>query len=47
VTTPTLDALLLILLGGLFGWVLGKLPDRWVFAVAAVAIVVGIVAFTN
>ena len=46
-TTPTLDALLLILLGGLFGWTLGKLPDRYVYVCAAAAIVVGIVAFTN
>ena len=31
--------ILLIILGGLFGWMLGKLPDRWVYAVIAVAII--------
>jgi len=31
--------ILLVILGGLFGWMLGKLPDRWVYAVIAVAIV--------
>lgn len=31
--------ILLIVLGGLFGWMLGKLPDRWVYGVIAIAIV--------
>jgi hypothetical protein len=30
--------LLLVVLGGLFGWTLGKLPDRWVYVVLACAI---------
>lgn len=35
--------ILLIILGGLFGWLLGKLPDRWVYVVAAAAIVLAII----
>ena len=31
--------ILLVILGGIFGWMLGKLPDRWVHVVIAVAIV--------
>jgi len=30
---------LLVILGGLFGWTLGKMPDRVVYGVVAVAIV--------
>lgn len=30
---------LLIILGGIFGWILGKLPDTYVYIVAAVAVV--------
>lgn len=37
-TIPT-RAILIVLLGGLFGWMLGKLPDQAVFGVIAVAIV--------
>lgn len=37
-TIPIKDALIVIL-GGLFGWVLGQLPKRWIFVVMAVAIV--------
>lgn len=40
-----LDALLVVL-GGLFGWLLGKLPDRWVYVVAAAAVLVGIVVLS-
>lgn len=29
----------LVILGGLFGWSLGKLPDKWVYLVMAVAII--------
>jgi len=30
--------ILLVILGGLFGWLLGKLPDKVVYGVAAIAI---------
>ena len=36
---------ILVVLGGLFGWLLGKMPDRFVYTVAAVAIVAAIVVF--
>lgn len=39
------ERILLVLLGGLFGWLLGKLPDTWVYAVAAVAVVAVIVVY--
>ena len=38
-----LTSVLLVLLGGLFGWTLGKLPERYVYVVAAATILVGIV----
>ena len=41
------EGVLLVLLGGLFGWTLGKLPERWVYAVAAITILVGIVALSR
>lgn len=43
----TWTAVLLVVLGGLFGWTLGKLPDRWVFAIAAGAIVLAIFVLGN
>jgi len=33
------ESILLILLGGLFGWSLGKLSDKIVYGVVAVAII--------
>lgn len=39
--------LLLIVLGGLFGWLLGKLPDRWVYLVAAAAVVLAILVLSG
>lgn len=42
-----LEAILIVVLGGLFGWTLGKLPDRWVYAVAALAILLGIIAMSD
>lgn len=39
------ERVVLIVLGGLFGWLLGKLPAHWVYAVAAAAIVGAIVVF--
>lgn len=44
---PALEAILLVLLGGLFGWTLGKLPDTWVYAVMAVTICLGIVVLSR
>ena len=38
-----LEALLLVFLGGLFGWLLGKLPDRWVYVVALIAVALALV----
>lgn len=43
----TLEAVVLVLLGGLFGWTLGKLPERWVYVVAAGTILLGIVVLSN
>lgn len=34
--------LLLVIYGGLFGWVLGQLPSRWLYAVLGVAILLTI-----
>ena len=36
--------ILLVMYGGLFGWVLGKLPQNWVYVVLALAILLTIVA---
>jgi len=38
---------LLIVLGGLFGWMLGKLPDRWVYFVIAAAIILILVVIKS
>ena len=37
------EAVLLVVLGGLFGWLLGRLPDRWVYVVAGAAIILAII----
>lgn len=42
----TRDALLVVL-GGLFGWLLGKLPDRWVYVVAAATVLVAIIVLSG
>ena len=42
-----MEAVLLVLLGGLFGWTLSKLPERWVYAVAAATILIGIVTLSR
>lgn len=34
---------LAVVLGGLFGWLLGKLPDRWVYVIAAVVVIAALV----
>jgi hypothetical protein len=44
--TPVLEALTLVVLGGLFGWTIGKLPDKWIYAVLALAIVLVIVTIS-
>ena len=36
---------ILVVLGGLFGWILGKLPDTYVYVIAAVAVIAAIVVF--
>ena len=41
-----MEKVLMVVLGGLFGlWMLGKLPDKWVYAVVALAILLAIVVF--
>ena len=44
---PVLEAILLVLLGGLFGWTLGKLPERYVYVVMALTILFGIVVISQ
>ena len=44
---PVLEAILLVLLGGLFGWTLGKLPERYVYVVMALTILLGIVVISR
>ena len=41
--TLPLREILIVLLGGLFGWTLGKLPIRWVYVVLAIAILLALV----
>lgn len=38
-----LDALILVLAGGLFGWLLSKLPERAVYALAALLVALVII----
>ena len=35
--------ILVVILGGLFGWMLGKLPDTVVYGVVAVVIILAII----
>lgn len=37
----------LVLLGGVFGWLLGKLPAHWVYAIMALAVIAALVVFTQ
>ena len=39
ISETLLKEVLLVVLGGVFGWLLGKLPDRFVYGVIAVAII--------
>ena len=41
-----LSKILLVVLGGLFGWMLGKMPATWVYVIAAAAIILLIVVIT-
>lgn len=43
----SIHSILLVLLGGLFGWCLGKLPDKLVFMVIAIAIMLLILVLKN
>lgn len=40
-------SILIIVLGGLFGWVLGKLPERWVYVIVAVSLIAAVVALKS
>ena len=42
-TKVVLSKILLVVLGGLFGWMLGKMPNTWVYAIAAAAIILLII----
>lgn len=44
---PLLRPILLVVLGGLFGWTLGKMPDKWVYVVIAIAILLAIIAMAR
>jgi len=46
ISETLLKEVLLVVLGGLFGWMLGKLPDKWVYAVIAAAIILLLVVLT-
>lgn len=41
-----IENVVIVVLGGLFGWLLGKLPDRWVYVIAAAATVAALVVLT-
>lgn len=41
------EKILVVVLGGLFGWMLGKLPVHWVYAVIAVAILLVLVVYAR
>lgn len=47
ISVPLVEAVLLVLLGGVFGWLPGRLPDRFVYAVMAAAVLLGIVVLTR
>ena len=37
------EAILLVVMGGLFGYLLGRLPERWVYVIAGFAIILGVI----
>jgi len=39
------ESAVIVLLGGLFGWVLGKLPDKYVYIVAGITIIAALILF--
>lgn len=41
------DAILLVLLGGIFGWLLGRMPDKWVYAIMAVAVLLAVLVMSG
>jgi len=46
ITTQIVKDVLIVVLGGLYiGWTLGKLPDKWIYAIVAAAIILGIIVF--
>lgn len=47
ISIPLVEAVLLVLLSGLFGWLLGKLPDRWVYGIAAATVLVALVVLAR
>ena len=38
-----LEKVLLVVLGGIFGWLLGKLPEKWVYVIMVGAILLTLV----
>lgn len=42
-----LEAVLLVVLGGLFGVFLGRLPEKWIYAIACAAAVLAIVVISR
>jgi len=43
----TLTAILIVLLGGLFGWILGRLRDQVVYLIAGATLLLAIVVLTQ
>jgi len=46
-TIALLKDILVIVLGGLFGWSLGKLPPNWIYAVIAAAIILIVIVING
>lgn len=38
---------ILVVCGGLFGWMLGKFPDKYVYILAAVTLLAALVVFSR
>lgn len=47
ISVPLAEAVLAVLLGGVFGWLLGRMPDRFVYLVMAAAVLLGLVVITK
>lgn len=43
----TIRLLIAVIFGGIFGWTLGRLPDKWVYAIMGLGAVLVLILITR